>query len=73
MKHYRNKTNFVKLEELKNMAKDVNTEMVKNVDPHTQFMFENGYSKRKMPNRNTHKQAPKTVPDIFKIKTVETG
>ena len=43
LKHYRNKTDFTKLKELKNMSIDAAEIMVKTVDLHTRFMFENGY------------------------------
>ena len=47
--HYKAKTNFVHLAKLKD------GEDIHDVDVHTRYMFENGYTKKNLPSYFTHK------------------
>ena len=51
-KHYKEKTNFDLLAKLKG------GEVIENVDPHTQFMWEKGYTEKKLPSYLNHKMVP---------------
>ena len=51
-KHYKDKTNFELLSKLKG------GEDIENVDPHTRFMWEKGYTQKNLPSYHTHKMVP---------------
>ena len=43
-KHYRSKTDFKKLEELRKLSKEAAEDLKKTLDPHTEYMFKNEHS-----------------------------
>ena len=45
-RHYKNRTNFQHLSELKKMTSNAAEEKAKTMDSHTVYMFRNGHSER---------------------------
>ena len=72
-RHYKNKTDFEMLSKLKTMSNSAANDMLKNVDSHTKYMFNNNHSMNNLPKWMTHKQEKKTVPDWAKVKEKETN
>ena len=64
-RHYKLKTNFQKLGEIRKFSPEkANTEKDK-LDPHTRYMFENNHTATNPPSWKTHKLATKPIPKIF--------
>ena len=66
-KHYRTKTDFKILKNLKSFSKERAKIELKNIDCHTAFMFENDFSLTNLPTWKTHKPGKQDIPDIFKL------
>ena len=61
-KHYQVNTNWMQLKELKACVRDkALRKKLDQTDPHTRFIFENRYSKTRLPHWSNHARVKETV------------
>ena len=63
--HYKARTDFEKLGELRRLPEEMAEERLKDLDPHTVYMFRKKHTSLNLPKWNTHKPVPKSVPQAF--------
>ena len=63
--HYRSRTDFDKLKVLRNLPRQLAEEELKNLDPHTAYMFRHNHSATNLPHWRTHKPVAKPIPITF--------
>ena len=66
--HYKARTDFEKLGELRRLPEEMAEERLKDLDPHTVYMFRKKHTSLNLPKWNTHKPVPKSVPQAFRKK-----
>ena len=70
--HYKTKTDWKLLEQLKLMSSDVAEEESKKADGHTLYMFKNNHSAANLPKWITHRPVKRAIPAMFQPKPART-
>ena len=71
--HYRARTDFKKLGQLRKLPIEVAEEELKGLDPHTAYMFRHKHSSLNLPRWDTHRPVPKPLPKLFQKKAFNTN
>ena len=69
--HYKSKTDFGKLKELRSLPRQLAEEKLKTLDPHLAYMFRHNHSATNLPHWKTHKPVAKPIPKAFQRRSVD--